>query len=40
MKNRKYENVYNVKKMYLEKYVRFWCFNLYLETYGLHYLLN
>ena len=28
------------KKMYVEKYVRFSCFNLYLETSGLHYFLN
>ena len=32
MKSRKYKHMWNVQKMYIEKYVRFWCFNLYLET--------
>ena len=26
--------------MFIEKYVSFWCFNLYWETYGLHHFLN
>ena len=40
IKNRKYKNMCNVQKMYIEKMIDFGCFNLYLETYGLHYFLN